>query len=250
VHERSLDLGYLSGGFQLLYNKLGEEIEKAGGTIRLGTSVTKITPIEDGKTRVEVDSGEPYVFDAVVSTLPTKLFLRLAEGLPENYRKRYDWGEALGAHVAILSLKKSLLDPMYWVSIADPGYPFLVVVDHTNMRSPEEYGGRHLLYVGNYLPMSHRYFKQSDEETLAEFMPHLKKLNPQFDESWIEEKWVLKAPFAQPIVTREYPEHIPPLKTPLPNVYMGNMFQVYPQDRGQNYSIRLGNKIAEMVDVK
>lgn len=250
VHERSLDLGYLSGGFQQLYDRLGEEIEKAGGTIRLGTAVTKITPIEGGKTRVEVDSGEPYEFDAVVSTLPTKLFLRLAEGLPDNYRKKYDWGEALGAHVAILSLKKSLLDPMYWVSIADPGYPFLVVVDHTNMRSTEEYGGRHLLYIGNYLPMSHKYFKQSDEETLAEFMPYLKKLNPQFDESWIEEKWVFKAPFAQPIVTREYPEHIPPLKTPLPNVYMGNMFQVYPQDRGQNYSIRLGNKIAEMVDVK
>ena len=137
-----------------------------------------------------------------------------------------------------------------WLSIADAGYPFLVVVDHTNMRSPQEYGGRHLLYIGNYLPMSHRYFKQPDEETLAEFMPHLKKLNPAFDESWIEEKWVFKAPFAQPIVTRDYAVHIPPLKTPLPNVYMGNMFQVYPQDRGQNYSIRLGEKIAEMIELK
>jgi protoporphyrinogen oxidase len=250
VHERSLDLGYLGGGFQQLYDRLGEEIEKAGGSIKLGTAVTRITPIEGGKTRVEVDNGEPYEFDAVVSSLPTKLFLKLAEGLPEDYRRKYDWGDALGAHVAVLALKESLLDPVYWLSIADKGYPFLVVVDHTNMRSPEEYGGRHLLYIGNYLPMSHRYFTQPDEETLAEFMPHLKKLNPQFDESWIEEKWVFKAPFAQPIVTREYAAHIPPLKTPLPNVYMGNMFQVYPQDRGQNYSIRLGEKIAEMIDVK
>ena len=114
--------------------------------------------------------------------------------------------------------------------IADQGYPFLVVVDHTNMRSTTEYGGRHLLYIGNYLPMSHRYFTQPDEETLAEFMPSLEEAQPEFDESWIEEKWVFKAPFAQPIVTREYAAHIPPLKTPLPNVYMGNMFQVYPQD--------------------
>jgi protoporphyrinogen oxidase len=250
VHERSLDLGYLGGGFQQLYDRLGEEIEKAGGSIKLGTAVTRIVSIEGGKTRIEVDNGEPYEFDAVVSSLPTKLFLRLAEGLPEDYKRKYDWGDALGAHVAVLALKESLLDPVYWLSIADQGYPFLVVVDHTNMRSTTEYGGRHLLYIGNYLPMSHRYFTQPDEETLAEFMPHLKKLNPKFDESWIEEKWVFKAPFAQPIVTREYAAHIPPLKTPLPNVYMGNMFQVYPQDRGQNYSIRLGEKIAELIDVK
>jgi protoporphyrinogen oxidase len=88
-----------------------------------------------------------------------------------------------------------------------------------------------------------------DEEVIAEFLPHLKRLNPDFDESWITDRWVFKAPFAQPIVTREYESHIPPLKTPLPNVYMGNMFQVYPQDRGQNYSIRLANRLAEMIPV-
>jgi protoporphyrinogen oxidase len=250
VHERSLDLGYLSGGFQQLYDRLGEEVEKLGGTIRLGAAVTRIAPVEGGKTRVEVDEGEPYIFDSVVSTLPTKLFLRLAEGLPEEYRQQYDWGNALGAHVVILSLKESLLDPVYWLSIADLEYPFLVAVDHTNMRSTEEYGGRHLLYLGNYLPMSHRYFQQSDDETMAEFLPYLKQLNPKFDESWITERWVFKAPFAQPIVTQDYPEHIPPLKTPLPNVYMGNMFQVYPQDRGQNYSIRLANKLGDLVPVE
>jgi protoporphyrinogen oxidase len=250
VHERSLSLGYLSGGFQQMYDRLGEEITKAGGTIRLETAVTRIAPIGGGKTRVEVDKGEPYEFDSVVSTLPTKLFLKLAEGLPEDYRSQYDWGDALGAHVVILALKESLLDPIYWLSIAEPGYPFLVVVDHTKMRSTEEYGGRHLLYIGNYLPMSHRYFKMPDEEVIAEFLPHLKRLNASFDPDWVTERWVFKAPFAQPIVTRDYEAHIPPLKTPLPNVYMGNMFQVYPQDRGQNYSIKLANKLAQMIPVE
>ncbi|MEO8288663.1 MAG: NAD(P)/FAD-dependent oxidoreductase [Chloroflexota bacterium] len=250
VHERSISLGYLSGGFQQMYDRLGEEVTKAGGTIRLGTAVTRIVPISGGKTRVDVAGGESYEFDSVLSTLPTKLFLKLADGLPDSYREQYDWGNALGAHVVILALKKSLLDPVYWLSIADPGYPFLVAVDHTNMRSPEEYGGRHLLYLGNYLPMNHRYFQQTDEEVIEEFLPHLKKLNPDFDPDWITDRWVFKAPFAQPIVTQDYEEHIPPLKTPLPNVYMGNMFQVYPQDRGQNYSIRLGKKLAEMIPVE
>jgi protoporphyrinogen oxidase len=250
VHERSLDLGYLAGGFQQMYDRLGEEVKRAGGEILLGTAVTRIAPESGGRTRVETDSAGTFTFDSVVSTLPTKLFLRLTEGLPEDYREKYDWGDALGAHVVILSLNHRLFEKVYWLSIGDPDYPFLVAVDHTNMRDPSEYGGRHLAYLGNYLPMSHRYFSQSDDETIAEFIPAIKRISPEFDESWIQEKWVFKAPFAQPVVTREYEEHIAPLKTPLPNVYMGNMFQVYPQDRGQNYSIRLANRLSAMVPVE
>lgn len=250
VHERSFDLGYMRGGFQQLYERLGDEVRKAGGEIKLGTAVTRIAPVEGGKTRVETDKGEAYTFDVVVSTLPTKLFLRLAEGLPDSYRQKYDWGEALGAHVVALALDRSLLGDVYWLNINDPGYPFLVVVEHTNMMPREDYGGKVMVYIGNYLKMDHRYFQQPDEQTLAEFLPHLKRLNPAFDESWIAQKWFFKAPYAQPIVTRDYEEHIPPLKTPLPNVYMGNMFQVYPQDRGQNYSIKLADKLAGMIQTE
>lgn len=249
VHERSFDLGYMRGGFQQLYERLGEEVRRAGGEIKMGTAVTRIVPVEGGKTRVETDRGETYTFDTVVSTLPTKLFLRLAEGLPDGYRKKYDWGDALGAHVVALALDRSMLGEVYWLNINDPGYPFLVVVEHTNMMPKEDYGGKVMIYIGNYLKMDHRYFKQPDEQTLAEFIPHLKRVNPDFDESWITARWFFKAPYAQPIVTREYEEHIPPLKTPLPNVYMGNMFQVYPQDRGQNYSIKLADKLAGMIQV-
>jgi hypothetical protein len=49
-------------------------------------------------------------------------------------------------------------------------------------------------------------------------------------------------------VTREFPSHIPPLKGPLPGLWIGSMFQVYPQDRGQNYSVALANRLVlEMV---
>jgi hypothetical protein len=42
----------------------------------------------------------------------------------------------------------------------------------------------------------------------------------------------------------DYHEHIPPHETPLPGVFLANMFQVYPQDRGQNYSVRMANEVA------
>lgn len=248
VHCRSTELGYVKGGFQNVYIRLGEEIQKAGGEIRLRTAVTRIAPTADKKVQVATAAGVE-TYDKVVSTLPTKLFLRLTEGLTEEYRRKYDWGDALGAMCAILALDKQLFvePPVYWLSVTDPGYPFLAAVEHTNMMPASDYGGQHLLYLGNYLPVNHRYFTQPDEMTIAEFLPHLKKLNPQFEESWVKRWWLFKAPFAQPVVTREYAEHIPPLDTPIPNLYMANMFQVYPQDRGQNYSIRLANRLANLI---
>ena len=78
---------------------------------------------------------------------------------------------------------------------------------------------------------------------LAEFLPSLRGINPDFHQSWVTEHRVFKAPFAQPIVTVGYPERLPPHGTPVPNLYLANMSQVYPQDRGQNYSIAMANRL-------
>lgn len=249
IHCRSMQLGYMQGGFQQIYDRLGAEIRQAGGEIRLGVAVTKVAPQAAGTLRVDT-AATSEVYDKVVATLPTRLFTRLVEGLPSDYRQQYDWGSALGAHCAILALDRPLMPPIYWLNLNDPGYPFLAAVEHTNMMPVADYGGQHLLYLGNYLPMDHRYFTQPDAATVAEFLPHLKKFNPAFDPSWITEQWVFKAPYAQPVVTRDYAKHIPPLVTPIPNLYLGNMFQVYPEDRGQNYSVRLANKLAGLIDVE
>ena len=110
-----------------------------------------------------------------------------------------------------------------------------------------DYGGLHPIYLGNYLPMSSHRFTQTDAEILSDYLPHLKRINPGFDQSWVKASWVFKAPYAQPVVTLDYPRHIPGHVTPLPNVYMANMFQVYPQDRGQNYSVKMAHEVAELM---
>ena len=79
---------------------------------------------------------------------------------------------------------------------------------------------------------------------LAAFLPHLRRINPAFRDAWVTEAHVFAAPYAQPLVTVDYPQHIPPHATPIPNLYLANMFQVYPQDRGQNYSIAMAERLA------
>jgi protoporphyrinogen oxidase len=247
VHLRSAELGYLRGGFQQLYDRLAEDIGAHGGALRFGASVTGIEGQPDGTVCVRVEDEE-LRFDRVVSTLPTRLMMRLTAGLPDDYRARYDRGDALGAHCLILELDRQFLDDRYnntyWLNINDPGYPFLALVEHTNYMPPEDYGGRRLIYLGNYLPMNHPLFRKSVDEVAAEFLPHLRRINPDFRGEWVTGMHAFAAPYAQPVVTPEYARRIPPHDTPIPNLYLANMFQVYPQDRGQNYSVAMAERLS------
>src|SRR5947209_12451022 len=247
-HDRSTKLGYLRGGFQLLYERLVERISQAGGKILLGTRVEKVEQLDDGRWSISTSQGT-WTVDRVISTLATRLTCRLIPALPADYRARYDWGQAYGAQCLILSLDRQLTDS-YWINPCDPGYPFTSLVEHTNYRPPSEYGGRHLLYLGNYRPMHDPLFKMGKEEVIQLFLPHLQRINPAFRANWIQESWLFQAPFAQPIVTTEYRQHIPPLQTPLKGLWVANMFQVYPHDRGQNYSFELADRLVRELNLE
>ena len=96
---------------------------------------------------------------------------------------------------------------MYWLNINDRDLPFLALVEHTNFLPPEDYGGLHLVYLGNYLPMDHPLFGQSDEEIVSTYLAAIRHIRPDVDLSWVKQHWVFRAPFAQPIVTTDYLRH-------------------------------------------
>jgi protoporphyrinogen oxidase len=136
---------------------------------------------------------------------------------------------------------------VYWLNINDRDLPFLALVEHTNFMSPADYGGLHLIYLGNYLPMDHPLFGLPDAEVLDTFLPAVARIQPRFQRDWVKQDWLFRAPYAQPIVTTTYLDNLPPHRTPLSGVYLANMAHVYPQDRGQNYSLRLGERMARMI---
>lgn len=243
-HERSLALGYLEGGFQQLYDALGAKIRELGGEILLGAGATSIKS-ESGVVHVETDQGS-LSFERLLVTSPQRVFERLAAGLPADYGQRYPGPEFYSAHVLILALDRPLTR-QYWINISDPGFPFLVLVEHTNFLPPSDYGGRHLVYLGNYLPPDDPLFRLNEAEVVDRFLPFLKRFNPDFNPSWVREHWLFAAPFAQPIVTAGYLDSLPPHRTPLAGVYLATMAHVYPQDRGQNYSLALGERLAATI---
>jgi protoporphyrinogen oxidase len=250
VHDRTARLGYLSGGFQRLYEALAAAVDAAGGEVHLGREVASIYRVGGRLTVAHQATGggddAENTFDLVLSTLPTRLTARLSPQLPAAWGELHDPGPALGAHCLILALDRQLTDA-YWVNLNDPGFPFLALVEHTNMRSPAEYGGRHIVYLGSYRPMDDPVLQTDPQQLLTDWLPALQRLNPRVDRSWVTDVWGFAAPFAQPIVTVDYAKRIPPFDTPVPGLWIANMFQVYPHDRGQNYSIELAERVAAVL---
>ncbi|MFB5632200.1 MAG: hypothetical protein ACE5Q9_02605, partial [Nitrosopumilus sp.] len=78
----------------------------------------------------------------------------------------------------VLTLRdKFFADGTYWLNINDSSYPFLAVVEHTNMVDGEYYGGENLLYVGNYLDSSHDFFKMDADQLADKLLPYLARIH-------------------------------------------------------------------------
>jgi protoporphyrinogen oxidase len=134
---------------------------------------------------------------------------------------------------------------VYWHNLPkDAGFPFLAMVEHTNFIPPEHFGGDHIVYCGDYLPLDHEYFRLSKEELSDRFLPALTRFNPDFRPEWVRKSWLGKAAYAQPIPTLNHSRKIPDARTPIRGLYLTNMSQVYPWDRGMNYAVRLGREAA------
>ena len=241
------ELGYPEGSFQLLTDALAEAIEVRGGRIRAGTPVQRIL-IDGWRARELLLEGEHRVgrYDAVVATVPSPAFLTMAPYLPKEYAKLVRGVRYQAALCLILQLKHSL-SPIYWLNISDRESPFVGAIEHTNYIPPEVYGGRRLVYLTNYLDPGHRFFSLSKEELLQTYLPGIGRINPGFAPDWVEDSWRFADPGAQPIITPGYSQRIPPHRTPIPNLFLANTTQIYPEDRGTNYSVRLGRKIARLV---
>jgi protoporphyrinogen oxidase len=245
ITKRTPSLAYPEGGFLSFAKALEKKVKDQGGHITYGSGVSHIGEI-DGKTTVTHD-GEKEVFDKVIVTIPSFHFLAITPQLPEDYRKKLEKLQGIGAMTVVLRLKNTFLkDKTYWLNICDPAAPITAVVEHTNFMDKKHYNNEHILYLGNYLPTEHPYFSMSEKQLMNEFDPFLEKLNPSYKKNIIGID-VFRVPFAQPIITTNYSKLIPPLTTPLQNVFLANMQQVYPWDRGTNYAVELGEKIAQLV---
>ena len=243
-------LAYPQGSFETITQALVDRLQAGGADLRLNQEVIRLTTAAGDARRVTgvVTQKETIPFDAVIATVPGYNLLEMAPpSLDEAYAGLLRSIHYQAAVVLLLVSKRSL-SRIYWLNIADRTMPYVGVIEHTNYVPPSEYQGRHLIYVSNYLERDDPRYHMEAGELLDLYQPHLKRINPAFDVDWIEKKIVLRAEAGQPVITCNYSQRIPDHRTPLKGLYLANTLQIYPEDRGTNYSIRLGQTISSIVD--
>ncbi|MBM4424117.1 MAG: NAD(P)/FAD-dependent oxidoreductase [Chloroflexi bacterium] len=246
LHSRTTRLGTFVGGFQAFMDKLADVVRRQGGEIRLDGAINGIRQNPNGSFTVESASPESP-FDAVISTSSPALMSKITPDLPADYSASLRALKSMGAVVLIITLDRPLTK-FYWHNLPkEAGFPFLSLVEHTNYIGPENYGGDHIVYCGDYLEPGHEYFRLSKEELLERFLPALARFNPAFDRSWMKQSWLFKADYAQPVPPANHSRNIPSLRTPLKGLYFASMSQVYPWDRGTNFAVEIGRRVARMV---
>ena len=243
-------LGYPMGSFGEIIDRLALKITRNGGVIHTSATVSQIVESRGSATSLDVtlhdSASERRDYDAIVATTPSYVFSRLAPPMPEIYQSKLDNIDYLSAVLMILVMDRPFTDK-YWLNIADRTMPFVALIEHTNLIPRKLYGGKHILYVSNYPSRSSELYMKSPEELIDLFVPHLKKINPGFDRSHIIEYHHHRVDGAQPIVGLNYRLNIPEHRTPHKGLYLANTTQIYPEDRGTNYSVRMGRQVASMV---
>jgi protoporphyrinogen oxidase len=109
------------------------------------------------------------------------------------------------------------------------------------------YGGDHIVYCGDYVPVDHEYMTMDRDAIIARFVPAMQRINPAFDASWIRDAWVHRERYAQPVAPVNHSQNIPPIKTPLAGLYWASMSHVYPWDRGTNFAVEVGKQAAQTI---
>jgi protoporphyrinogen oxidase len=266
-------LGYPEGSFEVLFSALSDRIRSLGGRIHLDRPAAALGLADPGDPsgrlalvpgaagsfragrdpRAFAPDGPPEEFDRVVATVPGGVLLdlltpELAEAVGTAWTDRVRDLRYVAALTLLLEVDADVdLGEHYWVNVVDEDVPFVAVVDHSRLVGTEAYGGRRFVYVANYLPAGHDLMQLDADELLAAYLPGLRRISPGLRPEQVRRSWVFREPDGQPVVGLRHRDALPSMLTDVPGLVLATTAQIYPQDRGTNYAVLLGERAADAV---
>lgn len=250
LHARTTHLGTFAGGFQAFANRLHQLLVDMGVQFSFNCVIKKIQKYDDGRLEISSSGEKSVVYDACLVTSSPGQMAGMTSGLPGEYLQGLLNLKHMGAVVLVVSLRHQLSrEGYYWFNLPkSAGFPFLALVEHTNFIPAKNFGGDHIIYIGDYLEPEHEYFNLSKEQLLDRYLPGLIRINPEFKPDWIIKTWLNRTGYAQPVPLRSHSKNIPDIRTPIRGLYFASMSQVYPWDRGTNFAVEIGRRAAGMIN--
>ena len=145
----------------------------------------------------------------------------------------------------MLTLTQTLSD-FYWTNVTEPDAPFIGIIEQTNWAEGADFRGKHVVYISAYVAPDDSRLQMDGSALLRQYLPAIRKMFPQFSETMIEAAAVWTAQYAQPIVAVGYRHLVPEIQSPLRNLFVCTMAQIYPHDRQMSNGVALARKTADI----
>jgi protoporphyrinogen oxidase len=239
-------MGCVRGGYYSILNNVRDRLLENGSTILVDQGVEKVEQSTNGTMRIEFSEGKPMEFDRVVATIPSPEITRICPGLPEVFKVQLEKVRYLSLICVTLVLRRPLT-PFYVTNLTDEGFPFTGLIEVTNVIPREVLGDKTLIYLPRYMPIDDPFYMKSDEQVFKIFFRGLKSMFPDLSEEHIIAKLVHRERYVQPIHEVQYSEKVPPMQTPIDNLYMVNTTMILNSTLNNNQVIQLARKMANLI---
>lgn len=216
-------MGYVSGGYKTVFDRMAEVLPQRGATIRSSTTVERIEPAPGGGLYVTAD-GQTEHFDKVIFTSPTNVLEQVADPSLMEVKGDSRQVEYLGVLCMVLATTRNLT-PFYVCNLADERVPFTGVIGMTTLVDPQEVNGHYLTYLPKYVLSTDPVLKKSDEEIKAWFLDGIKTLYPDLKDEEISGVYLNRAFKVQPLQVLNYSQIVPQAKTLHPDFFVVNTSQ-------------------------
>ncbi len=235
-------LGYLKGSLDVLLKALLDKLKTLEVEFISSALLEEVT-IENSKIKsIKTSKGEITGGEFVFTIPGIYLFPMLKKNAPA-LAKQLSEIKYFGAVCTILETEKKLSD-IYWMNVAEKGFPFGGIIEHTNLVPAGEYQNTHITYLSRYFAHSEPLAKMSAAEIKETMIAPLKKIFPKLDEAKIKNIHVFKTNTAATVCDLNFSKKVPQCKTEIEGMYICNMAHIYPDERSVNNSIRIAAEAA------
>jgi len=240
------EAGHLIDGYVSLIHAMADQIKALGGKIHLQTPVSKIVFEHNKVLGIQVDD-EFREYDYLVSTLQPPIFQRLIEDVSKEYRDFLGQIEYLGIICPLLVLDRPLSG--YWtLNLTDDRIPFTGVIETTSYIDPQYVGGHHFVYLPKYTAPDSPLQKMTDDEIKELWLSYLESMFPEFERLWIRYFLVNRARYVEPLHPLHGTHLVPPVHTPVKNLYLATNAQIYPELTNGESICQKAMEISELIE--
>lgn len=232
-------LGYISGGYRTVFNRLVDLIGQSRGTVRTGVEVESVRPHPRAGIQISA-AGEIQDFDKVIFTGPMSVLRIVAD--PRLVQTPPDGDiEYLGVVCMALVTRKPFC-PYYVLNIADERIPFTGIIGMSSLVDTKETSGLHLTYLPKYVLSEDVMLRRPEEELKTEFLAGFRAMYPDFSEHDVVAVHINRARMVQPLQVLNYSARVQPPRTRHDDFYVVNSAQFASNTLNNNEVIRNVNE--------